>query len=183
MDNKKFFLEFGIRIILIYSIFFFAYKIFESTDLFNFLGIIEANIIFFFLELFYHSALLENNVITNIVLGDGNNVSLAIELICLGIIPIITYLTLMLALPRIGINKKTKSMIKGICIIFIANIARIILVIGIGITFGGNLFDFYHLVVLKYDLMLLVILLFLFDFIKLMRGVEQIKICVSPIYP
>ncbi|MEK6972833.1 MAG: hypothetical protein AABW72_02230, partial [archaeon] len=139
-----------------------------------FLEIIEANIIFFFLKFFYSSALLESNILANITLGDGNTISLAIELICLGIIPIITYLTLMLALPQIGIDKKIKSIIKGVCIIFIVNILRIVFAIWIGITFGSSLFDFYHLVVLKYDLMLLVILLFLLDFIKLLHSSHSV---------
>ncbi|PIU21785.1 MAG: hypothetical protein COT15_00510 [Candidatus Diapherotrites archaeon CG08_land_8_20_14_0_20_34_12] len=167
-DPKKFLFEFGIRIIPIYLIFFAIYRIFEITNLIYPLELLIANTVFFFVKFLNSGIFLQDNILMNIFMAEGKTVNLAIESICLGIIPILTFITLIFALPGIEFNKKIKPILLGSAIIFAANIFRLLLVIWVGLNYGAKMFDFYHLFVLKYDLLLLVLLLFAITMAKLL---------------
>ncbi|MFH1391379.1 MAG: exosortase/archaeosortase family protein [Candidatus Diapherotrites archaeon] len=172
----KWFLVFGLRLIAIYLVFFISYLLISLFGGFHFVNLIEANIAYFFVKLAYPLVQIDLNVISNLVVnGTYSNFAVSIDDICLGWFPIAGFSAMILALPKIKIKKKLNALKFGIPILFAANILRIIIVIFAAAFFGLEGFDFFHLFVVKFDLMILIVALFLYSAKKIIGKKELQK--------
>lgn len=157
---QKWFAVYAGKIAIVYFALIKTFDLLVSMNVFDLLAKIEAQIIYFIAKIFLPQIQLNGNILSNIPIYGGNDLAVSIDNACLGIIPIIGFASMILALP-IKKEKMAKCLLFGIPIIFIANIARILMTIGAGALWGGKAFDFFHNTVAKFDLMLTVIILFL----------------------
>ena len=157
----KWFAKFVAKVAIMYSLLVLVFLFLVRVNGFYALELLEARIVFEFMRLFYPGITLSGKVLENLVVsGHYSNFSVSIDAICLGFFPIAAFVSMALALP-LQRKKIGKCLAVGIPVLFIANLARITLVLFIAAWYDLLTFNFFHLSVVKYDLMLLVVAVFL----------------------
>jgi len=158
----KWFIAYGIRMLALYLGFYFLYVLISFFNGFYPLMVFEANIIYQVMHIFYPFITLNGNIIGNLVLaGEYSSFAVSIDELCLGWFPMAGFASMILALPRIGRKKIAKSLLIGIPVLFVANLLRVIVVFFAAAFWGIDGFNFFHLFVVKVDLLLLIVAMFL----------------------
>jgi len=164
---------FSARMLLIYVFLFAVYSAISTLNGFYLLNVIEAKITHLVLSPFYSEIILSNNTISGIVVaGSQSRLSVSVADLCIGWFPIAAFASMIIALPKIKKSLKIKCLKIGVPLLFAANIARIILIIIAGAEWGMGAFNFFHLVLIKFDLMILVIILFVYCVKKIITEKE-----------
>lgn len=90
------------------------------------------------------------------VLLVGNSLGIGIINACTAYRSIFAYLALVFAVPNVKIKRRLKALLFGIPIIYVANIARLVTTILVGLKLGVTLLDLTHIVLWREALILLV---------------------------
>jgi exosortase/archaeosortase family protein len=171
----KWTLVFGAKTAALYAGFAVLYHTLLFFNALYWVQLLEAEIVFFFVNAAWPLTTLNGITLGNLVVsGNYMPFQLAIEPVCLGWFPIAAFASMVLALP-VQRQKLLKCLAIGIPILFAANIARIVLIIWVAGAYGLEAFDFMHLSVVKFDLMLLVIALFMLCVHKIVGEKELLR--------
>jgi exosortase/archaeosortase family protein len=158
---NKWLLNYGIKIVLIYGILSLIYFAFFYYNLFQPLKIFTAQLIYLFVKPFFDVSLIEGNVISGIPIA-GTSIPMNLEIIslCLGWFPLAAFFSMVWALP-VKENLQIKSLLIGLPILIVANFLRLVTLVFVSAYFGKEAFDLFHHTIGAFDLMLLVIILFM----------------------
>jgi len=157
----EWFLLFGIKVSALYILFLFAFKLIAAFNGFHWIELAEAKIVYNIINFFYSGIELHGRVLSNLmVAGKNSGFAISIDDACVGFFPIAAFSAIVLALP-VAAAKRMKCLAVGLPILFAANLARLVMVLFAAAFYGLEGFDFFHLTVVKYDLMVLVIVVFL----------------------
>ena len=172
----KWFIVFSFRVLAIYLAFYMIYAIFSIFGLFYYVNIFEATLAHNIMQIFYPEIEITKNTLTNLAVnGNYSNFAVTIDNICLGWFPITGFISMIIALPRISAKKKIYSILIGIPVLFAANILRIIIILFAAALLGIAGFNFFHLFIVKFDLLIVIIFLFIFVIKKVIGKKELLK--------
>ena len=149
------------KVVLIYGILSLIYFVFYYYNLFQPLKVLTAQLLYLSVKPFFDISLIGGNVISGIpIAGVGATMNLEIISLCLGWFPIAAFVSMIWALP-VREKLRLKSLVLGVPIILVANFLRLIALVFISAYFGKEAFDLFHHTIGAFDLMLVVILVFI----------------------
>lgn len=161
-ENINWILRFGKRLFAFYLIAFLLYQFLNYFNAFFLLQIITAFLTHAIAGNFFPKIFLESIFLQNVSIAGSESVTIAVDVACTGIVPIVLFICLIFAIPKIELKKREKCLCIGVPVLFFSNILRLIALLFVGKFFGKEMFELWHFQVLKFDLMLVVLLLFAF---------------------
>ncbi len=158
----KWFGIYAAKLVAIYTLLYFVYILIGSFNGFYLIEVFEATLVYLVVSVFYPGMAVSGNVLYNLfVAGNYSAFSIIIDDICVGWFPIAGFVSIILAIPYIPKEKVMKSLAFGVSVIFAANILRLIVILFVAALYGMDGFNYFHLFVVKFDLMLVMFLAFL----------------------
>ena len=159
-DLKKWLLNYGVKVVLIYGILSLIYFVLFYYNLFQPLKVITAQLLYLSVKPFFDVSLIGGNVISGIpIAGLGATMNLEIISLCLGWFPIAAFVSMIWAL-SVKEKLRIRSLVIGIPILILANFLRLVTLVFISAYSGKEAFDLFHHTIGAFDLMLTVILVF-----------------------